>query len=1563
MFSLNKAIVLLILITGIMIAGPAETEKNSEDVLANIPIYNVQYYEQNIETPAPIWDTNRVWPGASANLTRKVAIGQYFKGAADDTIRVITVQSGGTRYLVVATDTTSTGFGKEKFRIDTSYAFASGVTAHAVAVGDVDGDGYADIVAATTVSPYRVIWFEWNGTIWAPQDSFGVNASVWDLTIGDANNDGNANEVLVPIYASTGSVIRAVWTGTAWDTTRITFSNPTYPRGVSIGNIRSDLTGNEIYVSGTSALGTAHWNGVSWDTSTIAIGLASTVYDLAVGDVDGNLAGNELAAVHGSSSYQISIWNWSGAAWSGRAWAFTSSTYSGPNDIGIGNFLQDSPGNEIIITAASTTLNPMAFWLAPNGSGWVSTLPKTVASQTQYGVAIGNVNRFRTLNDEFVLSGYGSLVECEQLAFANDLGTYWVSMRNPTAIINKPDTITVAIYNPGSAAQSGFSVGYRFQVNPTTGSVTYSGTLAPGALDSVKIPITLNALGMDTLYAYTILGGDGNPLNDTTRYHIEVWDDSTMAASGFNSTVFPPQGWTRTILVGSYNWSRYTAGTSPTCTPLEGVGMAGYPSYSATAGSMSRLRTHVFNIGPTARKVLLHFYMYGDPGYTTNPDSVIIEYSQDGINYVPVAAFHRYNAVAGWYVHDVEIGDFASNTDLYISFLARSGYGNNMFIDSVRIFTTQSTAVATDAGVWAIDPFPVPHFVGDSLDVTVTIRNYGLNTLTSTPVFYTLGGADTVSATWTGSLPLNGMADYTFTQKFVPAQSGEDTLYAGTRLPGDQNADNDTTHLPFVTCPFSNIPPYTKDFDEDWVNSTAPPFCGWSIIDGGTQSPPVVDNNDWHRYVVTTPARTVARIYFSPVETSDDWLISPRFDCTQMGNYTLSYWHYYNDYSAATLDSGRVLVSTDGGTNWQTVAIYSNADDSGYRYVDISSIVNGQSNVKVSFNYVANDEYWWYVDDFMLDFAPDTVGPAIAFVEQPENTYLGGPYTVRATMNDMLGVVVDSLYYIIDDAATAVAHTSVAGDTFTYEIPTQAAGTCIDYYVMGQDGLANTSYSEQPRFWVLSPMAPTDLTAEGQLDSTVLLGWLPPGEELSYNGPVAYYWWFYTGNMIATQFTPQHTPCKLEAAAITFYMVMDTVEFHVWADDGFGNPGTDLYVDTIIVSQLYPNPEVIDLSSQDIIVDGDFHVGLFWLGDSTPLPVTDNGANTTRSKYNVGSGWLPRGYDWVMSAVVSYVAPTPYSHRSPALVRTLAEQGNTGRVKVDDGIATRSRLTRGLVEPVDIVGPSLLERILGISNFELSRSEVQGGPYTSLGTTNQSTYIDNTVVTETQYYYVVQANYTAPDTVSYYSNEATVAIDFTPPAYANTTFDTLIAGPWVVSTELTDWTELLYDSLAYRANGGAFSYVTSDSVSGVVYYYTIPSYPSYTLLEFYLFSEDASIWHNAGRDPASGYYSFTVTAINEYSLKDAIPDRVFLGQNRPNPFAYHTQVEYGVPRNMQVNISVYNAAGQIVSTLVDAVKAPGFYRVNWQGTDSRGRQLAEGIYFVRMTTDDLTDVRKVIFIK
>ncbi len=79
-----------------------------------------------------------------------------------------------------------------------------------------------------------------------------------------------------------------------------------------------------------------------------------------------------------------------------------------------------------------------------------------------------------------------------------------------------------------------------------------------------------------------------------------------------------------------------------------------------------------------------------------------------------------------------------------------------------------------------------------------------------------------------------------------------------------------------------------------------------------------------------------------------------------------------------------------------------------------------------------------------------------------------------------------------------------------------------------------------------------------------------------------------------------------------------------------------------------------------------------------------------------------------------------------------------------------------------------------------------------------------------------------------------------------------------------------------------------------------------------------------------------------------IPSDHVLLQNYPNPFALSTTVRYGIREESYVILKVFNVAGQFVKTLVDGPKEPGFWTVDWDGTDARLREVSSGVYFLRL---------------
>jgi hypothetical protein len=125
--------------------------------------------------------------------------------------------------------------------------------------------------------------------------------------------------------------------------------------------------------------------------------------------------------------------------------------------------------------------------------------------------------------------------------------------------------------------------------------------------------------------------------------------------------------------------------------------------------------------------------------------------------------------------------------------------------------------------------------------------------------------------------------------------------------------------------------------------------------------------------------------------------------------------------------------------------------------------------------------------------------------------------------------------------------------------------------------------------------------------------------------------------------------------------------------------------------------------------------------------------------------------------------------------------------------------------------------------------------------------------------------------------------------------------------------------------------------------------------------DDARIYNVAlSADEVSQLYT-TLTAVNERSR--TVPTEFTMSQNYPNPFNPQTHIDYQIPQTTNVNISVYNVSGQLVTTLVNEVKSPGSYSVSWNATNQNGLQISSGIYIARMVSNNYSSTSKLILLK
>ncbi len=79
---------------------------------------------------------------------------------------------------------------------------------------------------------------------------------------------------------------------------------------------------------------------------------------------------------------------------------------------------------------------------------------------------------------------------------------------------------------------------------------------------------------------------------------------------------------------------------------------------------------------------------------------------------------------------------------------------------------------------------------------------------------------------------------------------------------------------------------------------------------------------------------------------------------------------------------------------------------------------------------------------------------------------------------------------------------------------------------------------------------------------------------------------------------------------------------------------------------------------------------------------------------------------------------------------------------------------------------------------------------------------------------------------------------------------------------------------------------------------------------------------------------------------DELPSEFSLSQNYPNPFNASTTIQFIVPTEVQVRLTVFDAVGRKVAVLTDQDYQPGVHELHWEAST-----YASGLYFYRMESE------------
>ena len=108
---------------------------------------------------------------------------------------------------------------------------------------------------------------------------------------------------------------------------------------------------------------------------------------------------------------------------------------------------------------------------------------------------------------------------------------------------------------------------------------------------------------------------------------------------------------------------------------------------------------------------------------------------------------------------------------------------------------------------------------------------------------------------------------------------------------------------------------------------------------------------------------------------------------------------------------------------------------------------------------------------------------------------------------------------------------------------------------------------------------------------------------------------------------------------------------------------------------------------------------------------------------------------------------------------------------------------------------------------------------------------------------------------------------------------------------------------------------------------------------------------------------FNLGALSSDEENLGFPTAFSVNQNFPNPFNPVTTLEYSIPENMVVQVTIYDNMGRLVKNLFNASKRAGTNRIQWNATDNMNQPVPTGMYIYRIQAGNQVETNKMIYLK
>ena len=578
----------------------------------------------------PTYDNSAYIPG-SVSFDPKVDFtgGAYYVviGDIDGDGKADLVAITGYNTVSVFRNTSSSGSitaGSFAPRVD----FTTGNWAQAIAIGDIDGDGKPDL-AVTNESDYTVSVLRNTSTIgsvtFASKVDFTTGTYPMGVAIGDIDGDGKADLVVANQSSNTVSVLHNISTaGTVNFAPKVDFATGSHPYGIAIGDIdgdgKPDVAVTNYYSSSTSVLRNTSTSGYVNFATRVDITTGLYPISIAIGDIDGD--GKADLAVANVNSNTVSVirnTSVSGSVTFASNVDFTTGT--NPYEVAIGDIDGDGKPDLTIANYGSNTVSVFRN-TSISGSITAGSFAAKVDFTTganPYGVAIGDIdgdgkpdlavtnrgsNTVSVLrNDPLApITGVAAINTCSggsgttTLSNAN-AGGVWSSGNTSVAIVNTSGVVTAVA--GGTAV-----ISYTILSGSATTTVTVTGGLPVITSVSPLIgypasAVTITGTGFNTTPANNIVFFGATQATVTAAsttslsvnvptgatYQYVTVDNTGCALTGFSLFPFLPTYNNAPYIPGMVNFDPkvdFVTGTFPDAIAIGDIDGDGKPDLAVT---------------------------------------------------------------------------------------------------------------------------------------------------------------------------------------------------------------------------------------------------------------------------------------------------------------------------------------------------------------------------------------------------------------------------------------------------------------------------------------------------------------------------------------------------------------------------------------------------------------------------------------------------------------------------------------------------------------------------------------------------------------------------------------------------------------------------------------------------------------------------------------------------------------------------------------------------------------------------------------------------------------------